>query len=86
MEKQVWDGCDWVKSPMCENAARNTDVNYGRGIGIQQCYDEAAQFTATVDYSYAESDQMKLCSSCLAALKKSCRRNGYKLKSTRLKS
>lgn len=85
MNKQIWNGSNWVGVPMCENGARNTDVNYGRGIGgVLQCYDNAAEFEAIVDYGYEKSPPMKLCGKCLSALKKSSRRNHYKLKSTRL--
>ena len=84
MDKKIWNGSDWVSVPMCENGARNTDVNYGRGVGVLQCYDEAAEFTAIVDYGYEKSPPMKLCGECLKNLKKSSRRNGYKLKSTPL--
>jgi hypothetical protein len=84
MDKKIWNGSDWVGVPMCENGARNTDVNYGHGIGVPQCYDEAAEFEAIVDYGYEKSPPMKLCPKCLSNLKKSARRHGYKLKSTRL--
>jgi hypothetical protein len=85
MQKQIWDGSNWVGVDMCENARRNTDVNYGHGIGVLQCYDEPAEFEVTVDYGYEKSPPMKLCGKCLANLKKSAHRNGYKVKSTRLR-
>ena len=84
MKKEEWDGTKWVEREMCQNAARNNDVNYGRGIGVLQCYNEAAEFSATVDYGYETSGEILLCGKCLANLKKSVRRNGYKLTSTRL--
>ena len=84
MNTQYWDGSNWVEQPMCENAVRNTDVNYGHGIGVLQCYNEPAEFSAEVDYGYETSGKMKLCGKCLAALKKSCRKQGYKIKSERI--
>ena len=84
MNTQHWDGSNWVEEEMCENAARNTDVNCGGGIGVLQCYNAPAEFSAIVDYGYEKSPAMKLCGKCLAALKKSVRRNGYKLKFTQL--
>ena len=84
MKTQHWDGSNWAERDMCENAAHNTDVNYGHGIGVTQCYNEPAEFSAAVDYGYETSGEMKLCPKCLAALKKSVRKNGYKLTSTRL--
>ena len=29
-----WNGTDWKEYPLCENAVKNTDVNFGQGIGI----------------------------------------------------
>ncbi len=84
MKKPIWDGSNWVDHEMCENAARNTDVNYGHGIGVLQCYDEPAEFSVIVDYGYEKSPEMKVCGKCLANLKKNARRHGYHIKSTRL--
>ena len=82
--KRVWNGSYWVEVELCHNAVCNTDVNYGQGIGILQCYDEIPAFSVIVDYGYEKSEQMKLCGQCLANLKKSVRRNGYKLTSQRI--
>jgi len=84
MQKQICNHSNWVSVPMCENAARNNDVNYGHGVGVLQCYDEAAEFEAVVDYGYEKSEPMKLCRQCLANLKKSSRKHAYKVKSERL--
>ena len=79
-----WNGKDWEKYQLCENAVKNTDVNYGHGIGIPQCYDGEQEYSATISYVNAigdvfDEDTVKLCSKCLAELKKSVRKRGYKL-------
>jgi len=88
-KKQIWNGRDWIKAELCENAVRNTDVNYGRGIGITQCYDNAAEFSVTIHYTNCigdefDQDSVKLCAGCLRTLKKSVRKNGYRLESNRI--
>lgn len=82
--KQVWNGKNWVRVALCQNAHRNTDVNYGRGIGVVQCYDNTQEVIATVTYNNSEQSVFKLCKDCLAQLKKSARRNGYTIKSQKL--
>lgn len=79
-----WNGREWEKYPLCQNAVRNTDINYGRGIGVPQCYNNEQEYSVTIYYSdaigqVAEEDTVKLCKQCLAELKKSARKQGYKL-------
>ena len=83
MNKLVWKNGNWEKVEVCENGARNNDINYGRGIGVLQCYDNPAVVRATVIYNYNESDSMNLCDECLKNLKKSARKNHYKIKTMR---
>jgi len=83
--KEEWNGKAWARLPLCDNAVRNTSVNFGRGIGVTpQCYDNPAKRTVTVYYDkYQEasnSDTMSLCEECRKGLIKSARRHGYKVK------
>lgn len=85
MRKSIWRGRKWEKVDMCENGARNNDINFGRGIGVLQCYDNPVTTKATVFYHENESDSMNLCDECIKNLKKSARKNGYRVKTERIK-
>lgn len=82
--KQEWKGKTWERVRLCDNAIRNTSVNFGRGIGVVQCYDNPAKRTVTVYYDkYQEAsnnDTLSLCDECRKALVGSARRYGYKVK------
>jgi len=87
--KQVWNGRDWIRVELCENAVRNTDINYGHGIGVYQCYDNPSKFSVTIHYTNCmgdefDQDTMRLCEECLQVLRKSARRNGYRIESARI--
>jgi len=85
-----WNGTDWKEYPLCENAVKNTDVNFGQGIGIPQCYDGIQKFSATIFYvntigDVVEENTVKICRKCLERLKKSVRKQGYKLTYDRIR-
>ena len=81
----VWTGDRWERKQLCDNAATNTAINYGRGIGVSQCYDGLAEYDVTVYYHGFESDSFYLCGECLKELKKSRRKHGYKIRSKKIR-
>jgi hypothetical protein len=75
--KQVWNGRTWIKTKLCENAVRNTATNFGRGMGVIQCYDNTVSCKVLIKYNEVEKDSCLLCEDCCKALKKSASRHGY---------
>jgi hypothetical protein len=85
--KEIWDEKNkmWVKKSLCQNAVRNVEVNYGRGIGIPQCYDNIQEYEVTIYYKNCLGDEFDqntvyLCRECLSELEKSARKWGHSLK------
>jgi len=88
--KLVWNGKDWMRVPLCDNAYRNTEVNFGHGVGLSpQCYDNEQKWEVTIGYvncigDVFEQDTLYLCDECAKLARKAARRDGYKFKSRRL--
>jgi hypothetical protein len=86
--KEIWDGKNWVKKPLCQNAYRNTEINCGRGIGLHpQCLDNIQEYRVTIHYRNCIGDEFAqdtfyLCRECLSHLKKQCR--GHKIEYEKL--
>jgi len=87
--KQIWDGKKWQEVELCENACRNTDINYGNGIGVIQCYDNPVEFCVNIYYKNCVGDEfdqdiVKICGECLKELKKSAQKRDHRLESRKI--
>ena len=85
----VRKGDTWVRARLCDNSSFNTDVNYGRGIGLApQCGKNIAEYDVTViynpKYGGTDTDSFLLCGECLKRLRRECRKRGYKVVARRI--
>ncbi len=64
---------------LCENSSRLTN-----NIVNPQCYDGKKEYEVVISYNDVENDTLFLCSNCMNAIKKECKKHGYKVITRRL--
>jgi len=67
------------KRVLCENSNRLTN-----NIINPKCYDGKKEYKVTIQYNECERDTLFLCPSCMNAIKKDCRKQGYAVKTIKL--